>query len=64
MYDGGNSASKSLGKYCSDVHSSTLLHSSSNQMYIKYRVGGISKGRGFSILYNLGMSINLLAIKQ
>lgn len=55
FYDGGNSASKSLGVYCSDSHSSTLVHSSSNQMYIKFRSSGYSRGRGFSLLYNTGL---------
>ncbi|KAF0762933.1 cubilin, partial [Aphis craccivora] len=51
IYDGGNSASKMLGTFCSDTQSSTYVHSSFNQMYIKFRNSGFSKGRGFSLTY-------------
>jgi len=43
-----------LGTYCSDTQSSTNVHSSSNQMYIKFRNSGFSKGRGFSLTYSTG----------
>uniref|UniRef100_A0A2H8TEF1 Cubilin n=1 Tax=Melanaphis sacchari TaxID=742174 RepID=A0A2H8TEF1_9HEMI len=51
IYDGGNSANKILGTFCSDTQSTTQVHSSSNQMYIKFRNSGFSKGRGFSLTY-------------
>jgi len=54
FFDGGNTASKLLGTYCSDSHS-TLVHSSTNQMYIKFRSSGFSKGRGFSLKYATGL---------
>jgi len=43
-----------LGTFCSDSQSSTYVHSSSNQMYIKFRNSGFSKGRGFSLTYAIG----------
>lgn len=64
FYDGGNSASKMLGTFCSDTHSSTSVHSSSNQMYIKFRNSGFSKGRGFSLKYATGWYTLYIIIKQ
>ncbi|KAL5234243.1 hypothetical protein ACI65C_001653 [Semiaphis heraclei] len=59
FYDGGNSASKTLGTFCSETQSSTSLHSSSNQMYIKFRNSGFSKGRGFSLKYATDCNVTI-----
>ncbi|XP_050535178.1 cubilin [Daktulosphaira vitifoliae] len=58
FFDGGNTASKSLGTFCADVHSS-FVHSSSNQMYIKFRSSGLSRGRGFSLKYATDCNVTL-----
>jgi len=55
FYDGGSSASKLLGAFCKDTNSSQFVHSTSNQMYIKFRSSGFSRGRGFSLRYATGM---------
>jgi len=54
FYDGGSSASKLLGTFCNYTQPYTVLHSTSNQMYIKFRNSGFSKGRGFSLTYTTG----------
>ncbi|XP_022177373.1 cubilin-like [Myzus persicae] len=59
FYDGGNSASKMLGTFCSDTQSSSSVHSSSNQMYIKFRNSGFSKGRGFSLTYSTDCNVTI-----
>lgn len=56
MYDGGSTACKSLEKFCSNVYTPKQLHSSSNQMYIKYIKNGLFDSQGFSLYYSLGMS--------
>ncbi|XP_029345465.1 cubilin isoform X2 [Acyrthosiphon pisum] len=59
FYDGGNSASKLLGTFCNDTGVSQFIHSTSNQMYIKFRSSGFSKGRGFSLKYDTDCRVNL-----
>ncbi|VVC39263.1 EGF-like, conserved site,EGF-like calcium-binding domain,CUB domain,EGF domain,EGF-like calcium- [Cinara cedri] len=59
FYDGENSASKSLGTFCSVVHSSTIIQSSSNKIYIKFRNSGFQRGRGFSLKYFTDCNITL-----
>jgi len=54
IFDGGNAASKLLGTYCSSSRSA-LIQSSTNQMYIKFRSSGLSRGRGFSLKYTTGL---------
>jgi len=54
FYDGGSSANKLLGTYCNDTGLSQFVHSTKNQMYIKFRSSGFSKGRGFSLTYASG----------
>ncbi|XP_050435751.1 cubilin [Adelges cooleyi] len=58
FFDGASTASKSLGTFCSDVHS-WFVHSSSNEMYIKFRSSGLSKGRGFSLKYATDCNVTL-----
>ncbi|XP_029345463.1 cubilin isoform X3 [Acyrthosiphon pisum] len=59
FYDGGSSASKLLETFCNYTSPYTKLYSTSNQMYIKFRSSGFSKGRGFSLTYATDCHVNL-----
>ncbi|VVC39264.1 EGF-like, conserved site,EGF-like calcium-binding domain,CUB domain,EGF domain,EGF-like calcium- [Cinara cedri] len=59
FYDGGNTASKLLETLCSDRYVSTIIQSSSNQMFIKYRIKDFPAGRGFSLMYDTDCNVIL-----